>query len=55
MNIKKFKLVITDRQRSLLKENKELLSKGKMNEYHNNCFQLKGISFVMQKLMEVNF
>ena len=55
MNLKKFNMIIVDRQRSLLRENKELLSKGKMNEYHNNCFELKGMNYVMEKLRQVEF
>ena len=55
MKLKKFLIIITDKQRNLVNKNKELLSRGKMPEYQNNCNILKGMDFVMVELKKVEF
>ena len=53
ITIKKFKLIIEQKQQSIRRENEKALNKGNFILYQNNCNVLKGISLVMEQLKKV--
>lgn len=48
--IKRLKHKVTQKINQLLRDNKKFFSDGKLDDYNNNCNQLKGIDFVMGRI-----